>query len=278
MAGTQSICSWQKAWPGGMAISSLYIAIMALAPIAVAGEAGMHPCLAATESAPSPVRVFRQADSDLFADQAGQLYRLTDVFLEAAWSPGPDEEAAEAFAHPSGTANRWGIIPAWITQKDGNRQVLLQERWMRAGQALAAPETGNLSCLARLKTAEQSARRAGLGRWGSAGTHDSRRPVSLEKAAGQYVIVEGRVVSLGKTRRTRYLNFGRYWKRDLTVTIKTADEAAFDQVLTGWGLTVADLEGVAVRVRGYVGVKDGPHMVLEHPGQLDVIEGTKGRQ
>jgi hypothetical protein len=155
-------------------------------------------------------------------------------------------------------------------EEDG--PALLQETVLEDGDAIAAPELGMLSCALRLKRAEDHARRQERSLWQTRRVHDSRDPERLLKRTGHYVLVEGRVVSLGKTTRTRYLNFGYHWKRDFTATIGTSDEAGFEELLARSGSSLDGLGGAVVRVRGYLQEWDGPHIRLEHAGQLDVID------
>ena len=231
-----------------------------------------------------PVAVSPTLERDIFRSEAGQGYVLTDIVLRDGDNPATgsqvvqDVGASRFLAYPAASINRWGLVPAWIGVQDGNWRVLLQEQLVQAGEVIAAPAVGTPSCAAKLKRLEAAARRVRRGLWREHKILSTRQPDVLLKQAGHYVVAEGRIVSLGKTRRNRYLNFGFRWKSDFTVTLKASDEAGFDAALAAENLKIADLEGAAVRVRGFVRQWDGPHMELKHPGQLDVIEFKKGTE
>jgi hypothetical protein len=181
---------------------------------------------------------------------------------------------------PEIATDRWERIPAWIVSGDGNSKRagdarLWQEIVLERGEAVFAPERAGADCAAALRRAEGKARRAGLGIWRDKGAgliFSAARPRSFEDAAGRYVIVRGRIVSLGKTRSTRYLNFGKYWKTDVTGTLKSADEEAFNAVLGRSGRSLDGLSGAFVELRGIVENRDGPHIALRHPEQLVVLD------
>lgn len=233
---------------------------------------GQHPCL--EKVAGKAVAVARGAEEGLFQDEDGMSYRLADVGFPAGTGT-PDrtgEEGDSYFAYPAGPQDRWGIVPAWIVSPKQGGSVLLQETLLEQGDAIAVPDLGNLSCALKLKRAEAHARLKERNLWRAQTIHTSRHPDRLLERIGHYVLVEGRVVSLGKTSRTRYLNFGYRWKRDFTVTIQAADEAGFEELLALSGSSLGELDGSTVRVRGYLQAWDGPHIRLEHAGQLDVID------
>ncbi len=200
-------------------------------------------------------------------DVAG-LRAVQETFRDAG--PG-----ARLSAVPAGPANRWNLVPAWIVARSAGADRLVQETSLLEGAAVFAPEGVSADCADLLRGSEATARKAGSGLWATGQTiHSAHRPDSLKGLAGSYAIVRGRVVSLGKTERSRYLNFGRFWKTDFTVTLRASDETRFDAALArdGSGRSVAGLAGLRVEVRGTVDIWDGPHMGLRHPEQIVVLE------
>ncbi|PVB61156.1 hypothetical protein DCO57_13070 [Labrenzia sp. 011] len=230
-----------------------------------------------------PVKIEGPAEEGVYVDPAGQRYFASDLYFPAS-GPDPEEEAADVTAAdagpvleavPLGPPNRWGLIPAWIVVRNGDEGQMLQAARLMDGAAVFAPERADSACAGLLRLAETAARREQRGLWGdktAAPVYSAARPGLLEEKTGDYVIVRGRVVSLGKTESTRYLNFGKYWKTDFTVTLKTSDEAIFDATLGRSGRPVADLAGKFVELRGFIQTRDGPHMALRHPEQLVVLE------
>ncbi|KZM51074.1 hypothetical protein OA90_05175 [Labrenzia sp. OB1] len=228
------------------------------------------------------IAVEKSEEDGVFVAPSGQRYLASELHVPAPRPKGALSAAGlvvgaapglEAVA--TGPENRWGLTPAWIVLKDGETRELLQAVRLMSGAAVFAPDREDSVCAGLLRLAETAARREQRGLWGdkmAAPVYSAARPGLLEEKTGDYVIVKGRVVSLGKTESTRYLNFGKYWKTDFTVTLKASDEAIFDAALGRSGWQVEELAGKFVELRGFVQVRDGPHMALHHPEQLVVLE------
>ncbi len=67
---------------------------------------------------------------------------------------------------------------------------------------------------------------------------------------------------------TIYVNFGRRWTRDFTVTILRRLGKAF----TTAGVEPKKLEGRRIRVRGWIEQRGGPIITAETPEQIEVLE------
>ncbi|WP_346892676.1 hypothetical protein [uncultured Roseibium sp.] len=248
-------------------------------------DRALRLCLGDAAEISDPVPVTAGEDGIVFRSAAGQGFVLADVVTPG----GTDEDTTTAqrsseaagsryLAYRAGPENRWGLAPAWVVSERGTDRVLVQQELLSSGMSLVAPNLGTADCTSALKWSETVARRAGRGFWQDGKILSTRTPEALLERAGHYIVAAGRIVSLGKTARTRYLNFGFRWKSDFTVTLKVSEEEAFDAVLAKRNVRVADLEGVAVLVRGVIQVRDGPYMELTHPGQLDVIDFKKGAE
>lgn len=233
-----------------------------------------HPCFSGNGIG-TPIEPASASPVTEFTSPEGIAFVPVD--LERQAQAGDDLAADAAFlAYPAGPANRWNQVPAWITvSKSSGSPRLLQEELLSKGLALLAPREATPACLERLLAAEAAARRKRRGVWSDDMPLSTRVPDRFRKLQAQYVVAEGRIVSLGKTDTTRYLNFGWYWKEDLTAVIPATHEAAFNEFLASKGLTLALLAGHAVRIRGYVDWKDGPLFRLTHPGQLQVLDGKE---
>lgn len=261
-----------------LSLSAFIIGAPALAGVAeLPGGRGIEACIPEETDF---VAVHPTDQPDIFRDDAGQAYYLADIVPEDAVSQtGRLDRAGEVFrAYAAGPVNRWRMIPAWVVDETAGSSGLVQGRVLRRGRAIAAPAFGSPDCAALLKAQESVARKARRGLWHEQKVLKPEPTDALLNRAGQYVVAEGRIVSLGKTRSTRYLNFGFRWKRDFTVTLKASDEAAFDAGLGGARLKIADLEKATVRVRGVVQIQDGPLIELKHPGQLDIVKLQKGKE
>jgi hypothetical protein len=127
----------------------------------------------------------------------------------------------------------------------------------------------NMLCRPELLAAEQRARARGVGLWAS----DRYRPVSandvtrLRGLIGRFALVEGVVRSVGERREQTYLNFGRDWKRDLTVTIPKRTWAT----LRERGVSAASLKGKRVRARGVLEEWQGVAVEITAPDMLEVL-------
>lgn len=213
-----------------------------------------------------------------FHDAAGRGYAAAEIYSSAfeTFAPEPLSNAdAHLTAFPIGSLNRWKLVPALIVYQSENGARLLQQDRLERGQAIYMPKQTAGPCADQLRQAEMKARRSALGIWGEGNSPPVYAAAGLQRlvaAAGQYGIVRGRIVSLGKTRSTRYLNFGRYWKKDFTVTLASQDA---DIVLAGLGRkgwSFEDLDGQPVEIRGVIEVQDGPLITWSHPEQLIVLE------
>ncbi len=224
------------------------------------------------------VSVIGQDDSGVFQDATGQQYFLAEVYSEAfdRMLIGQNAVLDAAFtAYPIGPANRWDQRPAWIVRSGSNQHSLLQSDLLERGHAIYMPKLSGGPCADYLRKMERHAERSGRELWA-----DGRRlpvysaaiPDVPLAAAGTYGILRGRIVSLGKTRSTRYLNFGRYWKVDFTVTLAATDAPLALEGLAEDGVSFEDLDGRAVEIRGVIEDQDGPLIAWRRAEQLVVLE------
>lgn len=210
-----------------------------------------------------------------YQNQQGQTYILTDILIPTQYfEPQISEDhSLNARALPAASINRWGEVPIWALREPSARSpVLEQAKRLEEGRAIFTPKHANYDCARLLYRAELKARSAKRGLWKEPRVYSTAQPDPLIGQAGQYAIARGRILSLGKTARTRYLNFGRSWKHDVTATISTKRDVIFSQYLEKQGLDWSDLEERLVEVRGYVMNDDGPRFELTHPGQLVVLD------
>lgn len=146
-------------------------------------------------------------------------------------------------------------------------QVWVQRDMIAEGMARVYSFPDNRACVGELLAAENTARTNKLGIWSDPyySVRRADRPEVLAAREGHYELVEGRVLLAERSGAFVYLNFGRVWKEDFTVTI---DAAALK--LFGGGDPLL-LEGALIRVRGWVDVRDGPRVEVTHPEQIEVL-------
>jgi hypothetical protein len=147
----------------------------------------------------------------------------------------------------------------------------VEELLLAEGEARVAAIVPDRDCRSALLATEQAARRAGRGLWRDKNYQikqaDNAEALAAER--GRFAIVEGRVLSVRESGGTLYINFGRRWSRDFSVTISKRNERIF----VAAGVEPKKLEGRRLRVRGYIEMRGGPWIEATHPAQIEVAEG-----
>jgi len=185
----------------------------------------------------------------------------------------PLAAAGTAFAAPGGTAakaalarllsgaqivlrqaesnpDRYGRIVAYAeTVRDTERRSV-EADLVAAGFARVSGDAGSGACAAALLRAEASARKAKIGLWANP-YYDPLRADALDGIVaerGRFALVEGNVVTVHASGATLYLNFGRRWSREFSVTIRKRNERRFAAA----GIDLKALAGRPVEVRGWI--------------------------
>ena len=166
--------------------------------------------------------------------------------------------------------DRYGRVVAFVsTVRDGVERSV-QGNLIALGLARVAAQVGNRGCAAELLARESAARSAKLGLW--AGSYydllDADNPAAVLAARGRFALVEGRVVSVRESGATIYVNFGRRWTEDFTVTILKRNARNFAAA----GLDPKSLAGRRVRVRGWVEERGGPWIEAARPEQIEITD------
>jgi hypothetical protein len=121
-----------------------------------------------------------------------------------------------------------------------------------------------------LLSRENTARPAKLGLWASSyyDSLDADNPADVLAEQGHFALVEGKVVSVRESGATIYVNFGRRWSKDFTVTILKRNARNF----TAAGLEPKTLAGRRVRVRGWIEERGGPWIEAARPEQIELTD------
>ena len=173
--------------------------------------------------------------------------------------------------------DRYGRVQALVVAGD---QVLLQTRIVEAGWARVHPTRDRRMCTSRLLEVEVQARASRLGIWSyptfqSLDAADTKTLLALD---GTYQIVFGQVLDVARKKGRLYLNFGRDWKTDFTVTVAPSDARLFDSLMfAGDKSGTADIIGRRVRVRGFLSRYNGPSMDVATPGQIEFLSNQVRR-
>jgi len=167
----------------------------------------------------------------------------------------------------TGTApDRYGRVVAFVYADDTRQSV--QQALLAQGRARVSGRIGNKACAELLLDAEREARAARRGLWADPNfaplqSHDIG---GIAAARGQFAIVEGKVLSVRESGATIYVNFGRRWTRDFSVTILKRHRRDFAAA----GVDPKELEGRRVRVRGWVEQRNGPMIQVTDPEQIEI--------
>jgi hypothetical protein len=129
---------------------------------------------------------------------------------------------------------------------------------------------GDKACADSLLSAERAARAAGRGLWADPNFAplSAKNLTRLQAGRGQFALVEGKVLSVRESGATIYVNFGRRWTRDFTVTIARRKGRAFAAA----GVEPKKLEGHRIRVRGWIEQRGGPIIAAEAPEQIEFAD------
>jgi len=213
----------------------------------------------------------------------GRTLQLTDgreVRLAGIEAPQSAKAALEALLTGRDVAllrlgadsDRYGRVVALVSVTPAAREVeqSVQRTLLEQGQARVAANLGDSACAASLLEAERNARTAGLGLWADP-YYVIRRaedPAGVLGVRGRFAVVEGKILSVRESGATIYVNFGRRWSDDFTVTVQKRNERNF----TAAGLELKKLAGQRVRVRGTIEERGGPWIEAARPEQIEIAE------
>jgi endonuclease YncB( thermonuclease family) len=188
-------------------------------------------------------------------DALAALLAGTEIVLKQAEAPITD---------------RYGRVLAYAFAARDGVERLVQADLLAVGLARVAARAGSRACAAELLSREQAARQAKLGLW--AGSYydslNAENPADVLAERGRFALVEGKVVSVRESGATIYVNFGRRWSTDFTVTILKRNERSF----TAAGVEPKKLAGRRVRVRGWIEERGGPWIEAARPEQIEVTD------
>lgn len=207
----------------------------------------------------------------------GREVRLAGLEVPLARSPG-GEAARAALADlvsdrmvtlkrpGQAMQDRYGRHMIYAFTGEGGNGPSVQAALLARGHAQVAANAGD--CSGALLDQERLARDAGRGLWTQTdfGPHEAARPADLSARRGHFTVIEGKILSVRESRGVIYMNFGRRWTRDFTVTLLKRNERIF----TAAGLAPKTLEGRRVRVRGWIEQRSGPVVEVTRPEQIEV--------
>jgi len=167
---------------------------------------------------------------------------------------------------PSDGTDRYGRIAAFAFVNGSETPV--QYNLLARGQARVSAQVEDKACSSALLAEEKRAREGRIGLWADPGyaVRAAEDGPAIRAQRGRFSVAEGRVVSVRDSGGTIYVNFGRRWSEALTVTILKRHERSF----VAAGIEPRNLQGRAVRIRGYVDVRNGPMIEATRPQQIEI--------
>ena len=263
-------------------IAVVALVLFLLAGVASEGAARARDCRSGTASE-GVVRAVLDGRTLALAD--GGVVRLAGIEV-----PGPSQDAADA-AKPQAKArvyleaqlvgrtvalvtqsaaiDRYERVRAYVFLQSDGLEASVQHAMVGLGLARVAGSVGDRACAAGLFAREQSARTAKLGLWADPAyaVQSADDPAAVLRLRGKLALVEGRVLSVRESGGTIYVNFGRRWSEDFTVTVPKRSERAF----TAAGMNIKELARRTVRVRGWIEERGGPWIEVRLPEQIEVV-------
>ncbi|ABK45913.1 nuclease (SNase domain protein) [Magnetococcus marinus MC-1] len=140
----------------------------------------------------------------------------------------------------------------------------LAEQLLEEGLAIVYP-SADLNRYKRYSKAERRARKAKRGAWLEG--HWLVDHTEARHHVGAYRIVGGTILNVDQKGGWIYLNFGKNWREDFTVTISHRDWLAHFRKVLG---PFKELQGRFVEVRGRIGWRNGASIRAYHPYQLQL--------
>ncbi|MCC7348911.1 MAG: thermonuclease family protein, partial [Variibacter sp.] len=193
--------------------------------VACAGSSVAAPC-GAGETTSGIVKAV--ADERTLVLENGRLLRLAGLDIPPGETPAlarkflTDEILGRSVTVRAGSPpDRHGRLPSFIFLSPGGLERFVQHAMVNQGLARFAPPAGGRPCADELLAREREARAAGRGLWAQA-AHAVQRaddPGAVQALRGRFALVEGRVLSVRESGGTVYVNFGRRWSEDFTVTV-----------------------------------------------------------
>jgi len=198
----------------------------------------------------------------------GRVVRLAGIELAENAHPPPAGEIVLKRIGERET-DRYGRLMAHVFVGENGAERWWQAELVRQGLARVSARVGDTACARALWRDEQAARAAKLGLWGEPYyvINKAEDPAGVLKSRGRFALVEGKVESVRESGGTIYVNFGRRWSEDFTVTIAKRNERVFSAA----GLEPKSLSGRRVRIRGWIEERGGPWVEAARPEQIEVL-------
>ena len=147
----------------------------------------------------------------------------------------------------------------------------IQGELLRLGMARVYSFPDNRTRVAAMLKIERVARKARRGIWDHS-FYDIRTPEESAEHIGTFQLVRGKIVNAAKVRTRVYLNFGKKWRKDFTIMLRSRARRYFRKAR----IDPLDLNGQTVLVRGWLRKRNGPMIEVTHPEQIEIVKEKSG--
>lgn len=173
----------------------------------------------------------------------------------------------------AGRINRMGHHIAHLVRLD--KDVWVQGMILKLGLARVRTTKYNPEMASQMLTHEKYARQRKDGLWENK-SYSILPPAQAERKIGSYQVIEGVVQNVSRQKNTLFLNFGKNWRTDFTISLTSSNLRSF----TSNKMDPQSWNGKRVRVRGWIESWNGPHIKIDHPERFELLfsKETKPQQ
>ncbi|BCB17877.1 hypothetical protein OCUBac02_07710 [Bosea sp. ANAM02] len=169
-----------------------------------------------------------------------------------------------------GEPDRWGRLPARLSvppASSGESAQDLAQMLLRQGAALPMPEPGSSPCETPQKASVQKSvtSRPQVSPLVAVDGHDL---AAVKAQEGRYVMLEGRIASVGERSQRTYLNFSRRPKEAASIVLSRS----LWRELKSAGWTASHLGGKRLRAYGVLSGRDGLLLEVASRAALELID------
>lgn len=169
-----------------------------------------------------------------------------------------------------GEPDRWGRLPARLTVPPASSTETTQDLaqlLLRQGAALPMPEAGLSPCETPQKAPVQKTvtSETQVSPQGAVDGHDL---AAVKAQEGRYVMLEGRIASVGERSQRTYLNFSRRPKEAASIVLSRS----LWRELKSAGWTASHLGGKRLRAYGVLSGRDGLLLEVSSRAALELID------
>jgi hypothetical protein len=199
--------------------------------------------------------------------------RLSDEQLHRdaslAWLRARTEKSVLVWG--SRSRDRWDRLTVRVRLSDDSNPLDFGHGLVEAGLAITDPGLEEGFCQPELLAFEETAREQRLGLWADDRyiPIDSQNLDRLQDRVGSFVLVEGRIRSIGERKQRTYLNFGGHWAEDFTIIIPHK----IWKLMADRGLGAEALNGRRIRARGILQPWQGMALTIVMPELIERLEG-----